>query len=210
MITERFTIPEMEAAIKLIYPELMKLIFTSNKKYRRDFTKRKHSLSYPFAYSTPVIINYKSNRFVVIFGSPTKADFDFGCQIYLTINTFSGRRYYRIMNTGKVNVLSKHMVERFISRSNYPVNKENFLVYFAKETFAPSIYAPKTDGGAFMKTSTGMMVYKDQTYLTYLSDSDLSSNKQSVYEVMGEIYDNLDPEVVKGAWKAHSKMMMGY
>ena len=52
MITETFTIKEMEAEISKNYSAIMGALLKYAPQYKKDFTKRRHAFDYPMVYTT--------------------------------------------------------------------------------------------------------------------------------------------------------------
>lgn len=97
MITETFTIKEMEAEISKNYSAIMGALLKYAPQYKKDFTKRRHAFDYPMVYTTTKRVVIKGNTYIGVFGSNTPDPKDFGVQCYLQLETSQGRRYYRII-----------------------------------------------------------------------------------------------------------------
>lgn len=186
MITETFTIKEMEAEISKNYSAIMGALLKYAPQYKKDFTKRRHVFDYPMVYTTTKKVVIKGNTYIGVFGSNTPDPKDFGVQCYLQLETSQGRRYYRIIVGGIVLAISKHFIERFIERSPYPCTKDNFLVYMSKELHTYMRMDIREDRVSYGASVNGLVVIKGNTYITYMTD--LTQLKQKLMEeVMAEV-----------------------
>ena len=185
MITEFFTSKEIVEVIFRDCSKLIKKLIPENNRLKKEFIKRKHSLSYPFVFSKYKTITYNGNTYIAVYGScDNKAD-NFSCNIFLVLNTSFGKRYYEILIAdGTARLITKHFIDRFIERSSYPVNKDNLLLYLSKDRcFSPSVMGER--GKRYKLTNSGLVIHTDDALVTYINKDDLSLYK-------GEIEDDLD------------------
>ena len=64
MITETFTIKEMEAEISKNYSAIMGALLKYAPQYKKDFTKRRHAFDYPMVYTTTKRVVIKGNTYI--------------------------------------------------------------------------------------------------------------------------------------------------
>ena len=64
MITETFTIKEMEAEISKNYSAIMGALLKYAPQYKKDFTKRRHVFDYPMVYTTTKRVVIKGNTYM--------------------------------------------------------------------------------------------------------------------------------------------------
>lgn len=184
MITETFTLEEIQAAISKDYKKLCDTLHKHSAYFFKDFKRRHNRLNYPMIYTSTKKVTINGNTYIGIFGSPTSSLEDFGFQCYLQLNTSHGRRYYRIMVGCIVVAVSKHFIERFIERSPYPCTKDNFLVYMAKELLTYMKMDLREDHVSYGASVNGLVVMKGTTYVTYMTN--LSQLKQKLMEEVME------------------------
>ena len=185
MITEFFTSKEIVEVISRDCSKLIKKLIPENNRLKKEFIKRKHSLSYPFVFSKYKTITYNGNTYIAVYGSCDNKAYNFSCNIFLVLNTSIGKRYYEIsIAYGNVYLITNHFIDRFIERSEYPVTKENFLLYFAKDKcFSPSIIGKQ--GKQYSITNSGLIIHTNDALITYINKDNLSLYK-------GEMEDDLD------------------
>lgn len=189
MITEYFTPDEITTAVAKIYLQLWGKVRPEHDRLKKEFMKRRNSLKYPFVFAKTQTVTHDGNTYVVVYGSPNKKVDNFGCQLFLVLNTSTGKRYYRLLTSGVPQVVTKHFMERFIERSEYPVSKENFLLYLSKDMnyINPSVMGEQ--GKLYMLTESGLVVCTESALITYINRNDLSSYKD---EIGGELEDVLN------------------
>lgn len=191
MITEYFTPDEIATAVAKIYLSLWGKVRSEHNRLKKEFMKRRNSLKYPFVFTKMQTVTHEGNTYVVVYGSPDKRVDNFGCQLFLVLNTSTGKRYYRLLTSGVPQVITKHFMERFIERSEYPVSKENFLLYLSKDMnyINPSVMGEQ--GKLYMLTESGIVVCTESALITYINRNDLSPYKDEIGEELESVLGQL-------------------
>lgn len=191
MITEYFTPDEIATAVAKIYLSLWSKVRSEHNRLKKEFMKRRTSLKYPFVFTKMQTVTHEGNTYVVVYGSPDKRVDNFGCQLFLVLNTSTGKRYYRLLTSGVPQVITKHFMERFIERSEYPVSKENFLLYLSKDMnyINPSVMGEQ--GKLYMLTESGIVVCTESALITYINRNDLSPYKDEIGEELENVLRQL-------------------
>lgn len=191
MITEYFTPEEISSSISKIYLDLIDKIEPESKRLKRDFLKRRDSLRYPFVYAKIQTITFNGNTYVAVHGSTDRNSDNFAFNLYLVLNTSIGKRYYRLLVDGTPHMITKHFIDRFIERSEYPVTKDNFLLYFSKDMISSSPSIMGSQGKRFMLTESGLVVHSKNELITYVNKDDLSSYKDEIKDGLEDYSDQL-------------------
>ena len=166
MILETFSIEEISSEVKRDYSIVFSKIINQIGPYKKDFLKRRKEI----VYTKYIHISYNRNNYIAVVNSYSGSIKDFGVQIYLVLNTNKGSKiYFRINENGSIFKFSKHFIERFIERSPYNCNKDNFLSYLVKETMTPLVYKPYLEV-SYAQSRNGLMVLKGNTFITYMTN----------------------------------------
>ena len=188
MILSSMTPEEIQNNVFKILPELHKRGLRLYTKYRREFI-RKTRVSGPVYFAKVEKVKMQNNEIALVFGSTTGSVKDFGSFIYIVLNTDFGKEYIQILNDGHIRIFTKHFIDRFIERSPYNCNKNNFLPYLSKE-LAEFVLIKDTESTYYIHTLNGLAVCNKETVITYMTDlseykTNLRNNSKTISKEYG-------------------------
>lgn len=187
MIVHTMSISEIQTRISDLFPIIHTKANTLAAKYYKAFLK-KPKTNKPVIFSTVEKIKVKNNVVYLLFGSNTGSYKDFGSYKFLVLDTDHGKEYIQIMAGGLIRRITKHFIDRFIERSSYNCDKNNFLPYLVKE-LTPRNAVVLNNEIQYLHTLNGLVVYQNQTMITYLND--LSQYKESMRELSKSNYEKM-------------------
>lgn len=189
MIVETFNLDEIQKEVLKDYYSVARKLLFSGKKYAKDFRNKRCRITY----SAPEKIIINGNTYIAFFGSPTSSLKDFGFQLFLKVLTSKGVSYYRILGGGLVFKISNHFIKRFIERSQYNCNSNNFLLYLAKDLNVPMVAMSNGDV-SYSSSLNGFVVMQNNCYITYMTDLSRINNerKEAADKDVSELYSRND------------------
>lgn len=185
MIVDTMSVEEKQLIISKYYKQLLIKAGSLAKPYYKTLCKMSRTNHEPIIFNTMKTIVFNNNNYIIGFGTSTGSLKDFGIYIFLVIPDKQGyKKYYQIFNGGLLREYTNHCIERFIERSPYECNKQNFLPFLIKEC---SVFtsAEFSDEIQFLNTLNGIIVYKSGIAITYITDlSQYKENERSKVEVL--------------------------